>query len=316
MVFSKHKIAVYYQLLFLLIVVIYSASCGVGRHIPTAPPVAVSAQQQEIINFGMQFIGVRYQFGGRTPSGFDCSGFTSYVFRHFGIHLNPTSATQDTQFPTISRREDLRVGDLVFFEGRTRNGRVGHVGIVSEVRPSYFRFIHASTSQGVTVSRSTEQYWAVRYLRGGRVLSNEVMVASNQGNARRVREVPVRGTGTTNVTQNNVIIPVASVHPTSAQSPVNEPVVLVNQTGAPVSNNQSNSNDNPPIVLINNSILRREDATNPEVTSESHRTYLVQAGDTLFSISRQFNVTVEQIRQWNPQMGDVLRAGETLIIRH
>jgi cell wall-associated NlpC family hydrolase len=175
--FSKHKITAWFRLLFLLIIVSYLASCGVGRHIPTEPPPpAVSTLQQDIVDFGMRFLRTPYRFGGRTPSGFDCSGFTVYVFRQFNITLNATSAAQDTQFPTVSRQQDLRVGDLVFFEGSARNRRVGHVGIVTETRPNgTFRFIHASTSDGVTVSNSTEQYWAVRYLRGGRVLPDNVV---------------------------------------------------------------------------------------------------------------------------------------------
>ena len=317
--FSKHTVTACYRLLFLLFIAVWFASCGVGRHIPTEPPPAVSTKQQEIVQFGKQFLGVRYQFGGRTPRGFDCSGFTAYVFRNFGITLNPTSATQDTQFPTVYRQQDLRVGDLVFFEGRTRNGRVGHVGIVSEIRPNYFRFIHASVSQGVTVSRSTEQYWAVRYLRGGRVLPNEVHLASNQRTRvepttqtnRRTRNAGTQRTRMADPTQNHAFTPAVSAN-------VNEPTILVNQHTAPLTDNRPNNNEIPPIILINNDVVRREDnpVPPPAAVNEGRRTHLVQPGDTLFSISRRYNVTVEQLRQWNPQMGNVLRAGETLVIHN
>ena len=322
--YSKHKIAVGFQLFLLLLIASYSASCGVGRHIPTEPPAqTVSTKQQEIVNFGMQFLGTRYRFGGRTPAGFDCSGFTMYVFRNFGITLNPTSATQDTQFPTVNRPQDLRVGDLVFFEGRTQNRRVGHVGIVSEVRPNgTFRFIHASVSQGVTVSSSTEQYWAVRYLRGGRVLPNEVMMAS-PGQRTRMEPAPIatdRRTRLANNNQNNAFTPATPTTSTnqSALATANEPIILVNQinTGT-ITDNRTNSPEPPPIVLINNDIIRREDSNvpPPASTQTTQRTHVVQPGETLFSISRLFNVTVEQIRLWNPQMGSVLRAGEVLTIR-
>ena len=319
MAFSKHRLATCCQLFLLAVLASYFASCSVGRHIPTEPPAqVVSTKQQEIVNFGKQFLGVRYRFGGRTPAGFDCSGFTVYVFNQFGIRLNPTSATQDTQFPTISRQQDLRVGDLVFFEGRTQNQRVGHVGIVSEVFPNgTFRFIHASVSQGVTISHSTEQYWAVRYLRGGRVLPDEVVMASS-GQRTRMEPTPPatnRRTRLVNNNQNNAFTPIASTTQ-SATSVVNEPIVLVNQSStAPLTNNRNN-NDTPPIVLINNDVIRRDDThvPPPETTNAEQRTHLVQSGETLFSISRQYNVSVEQIRQWNPQMGNVLRAGESLVI--
>jgi LysM repeat protein len=327
---SKYRIAYCYHSLFYLLIVFYLASCGVGRNVPIQPEPApaVSTKQQEIVNFGKQFLGVRYRFGGRTPSGFDCSGFTVYVFRQFGITLNATSSTQDTQFPTVYRQQDLRVGDLVFFEGRTRNGRVGHVGIVTENRPNYFRFIHASVSRGVTVSRSTEQYWAVRYLRGGRVLPNEVQVASNQRartNAsspppptRRTRNATNQRTRFANNNQNSALVPATAAHQASVQTNANEPIILVNQTNnPPFDNRPANSNERQPIVLINNDVVRREDnpVPAPVAANEGQRTHTVQSGETLFSISRQYNVTVEQLRQWNPQVEDVLLTGETLIIR-
>ena len=333
--YPRYRIASCYRTLFYLLIVFYLASCGVGRNVPVQPeqPFAVTTKQQEIVNFGKQFIGVRYQFGGRTPRGFDCSGFTVYVFRNFGITLNHTSATQDTQFPTVYRQQDLRVGDLVFFEGRTRNGRVGHVGIVSEVRPNgTFRFLHASVSQGVTVSNSTEQYWAVRYLRGGRVLPNEVQVASNQRtrtnapppppqtSARRTRNTENQRTRIANNNQSSAFTPATATHQhqsAAATANRNEPIILVNPaTNTPLPDNRTNDNPSP-LVLINNDAVRREDNTvSVPTANEGRRTHTVQPGETLFSISRQYNVTVEQLRQWNPQMGSVLRAGEILTIHN
>ena len=323
MEYSKRTIATCYRSLFYLLIVFYLASCGVSRNVPPPPSSVVSTKQQEIVNFGKQFIGTRYRFGGRTPSGFDCSGFTVYVFRQFGIALNPTSATQDTQFPTVYRPQDLRVGDLVFFEGRTRNRRVGHVGIVTETHPNgTFRFIHASVSAGVTVSNSTEQYWSVRYLRGGRVLSDEVLIASGQ----RTRTAPNaqanntgnRRTRMANTGQNHAFTPAIPANQ-SVSSNVNEPIVLVNQTNIlPLADRPVNNDERPPIVLINNDIIRRDDhpaVPDPAITNEQQRTHTVRAGETLFSISRHYNVTVEQIRQWNPQIGNVLRTGEVLVIR-
>ena len=71
----------------------------------------------------------------------------------------------------LAKKEDLAIGDLVFFEGRSRNGRVGHVGIVTEIYPNNnFKFIHSSTTNGVIISSSTEPYYSSRYLRGGRVI--------------------------------------------------------------------------------------------------------------------------------------------------
>ncbi|NMN00077.1 NlpC/P60 domain [Bifidobacterium sp. DSM 109958] len=78
----------------------------------------VSGNGAAVISYAMQFIGVPYVIGGSTPSGWDCSGFTSYVFRHFGVSLSRTSGGQAGNGVSVS---DPQPGDLVIAPG--------HVGI-------------------------------------------------------------------------------------------------------------------------------------------------------------------------------------------
>jgi cell wall-associated NlpC family hydrolase len=73
-----------------------------------------------IVNYARQFLGTPYVWGGTTPAGFDCSGFTQYVFRNFGIELPRTSSGQSTVGTRVSAA-DARPGDLVWWPG--------HVGI-------------------------------------------------------------------------------------------------------------------------------------------------------------------------------------------
>ncbi|MFV0391682.1 MAG: LysM peptidoglycan-binding domain-containing protein [Paludibacteraceae bacterium] len=137
--------------------------------------------QDSLINYGKKYLKVPYRYGGTTAKGFDCSGFTSHVYRNFGYNLQRASKDQAQQFPSV-KKKDLQTGDLVFFEGRRHNGNVGHVGIVTETKSNgQFRFIHASVRQGVTVSSSTEAYYASRYLKAGRVKDNAsaTLFASN-----------------------------------------------------------------------------------------------------------------------------------------
>lgn len=123
-----------------------------------------------VINYGKLFLNTPYRYGACGVSNFDCSGFTSHVFRNFGYNLNRSSAQQAEQFPTIDKAE-LKPGDLVFFNGRRRNGQVGHVGIVVEThQDGDFDFIHASVSNGVVVSNSNESYYNRRYVKAARVL--------------------------------------------------------------------------------------------------------------------------------------------------
>jgi hypothetical protein len=71
------------------------------------------------------------------------------------------------------------VSSSVFFEEQTYDGRVGHGGIVTDVKPNgEFDFIHASTVSGVIISKSTEPYYTARYLRGGRVIEENAILKS------------------------------------------------------------------------------------------------------------------------------------------
>lgn len=162
---------VYKKIATILFATILLASCGAGRKTVATHKSPNSSIQNDLISYSRKFIGKPYRYAGKGPGSFDCSGFTSFVFREFGYKLNSSSDGQERQFPTIGNTKDLDKGDLVFFEGRRRDGSVGHVGIVTETRSDgTFRFIHASTNYGVIVSLSTEPYYASRYLRGGRVL--------------------------------------------------------------------------------------------------------------------------------------------------
>lgn len=134
----------------------------------------VDTEIEEILNFATKFKGVRYKLGATGPSRFDCSGFTSYVFSNFGYKLSRTSREQVNNGKTVEKSE-LLPGDLVFFNGRRAGGtRIGHVGIVTSVdtEKETFEFIHASCSQGVVVSKSTEPYYKKRYVMACRVVEH------------------------------------------------------------------------------------------------------------------------------------------------
>ena len=136
---------------------------------------AISAETEELLSDllseARSHLGKRYSRGSKGPNAFDCSGFSSYVYRQFGYSLSPSSRDQYGQGEKISRTE-LRKGDLVFFKGRSTSGGVGHVGIVvSADEKGNFSFIHASTSRGITISNCSEPYYASRFVGGKRIIS-------------------------------------------------------------------------------------------------------------------------------------------------
>ena len=112
----------------------------------------VCIEPDSVISEAMKHIGVPYRWGGKTPKGFDCAGFTRYVFSKFGVLLAPSAAPQYKMGIPVTK-DSLAVGDLVFFAGRRNMKTIGHVGIVTAVKEGSFDFIHAS-STGIRITSS------------------------------------------------------------------------------------------------------------------------------------------------------------------
>lgn len=125
----------------------------------------------EIIDYATKHLGRPYRSGAKGPSAFDCSGFTSYVFKKFDIALSPSSRTQYTQGRKISL-DEVRPGDLLFFAGRRGGKTVGHVVMAVDVNEDgSIKFIHAATSKGITYGKYPDDgYYSKRYIGARRVI--------------------------------------------------------------------------------------------------------------------------------------------------
>ncbi len=138
-----------------------------GEHVSDYQQVSTEGSQSalEIANFAMTFVGYPYVYGAEHPDyGFDCSGLVYYCFGQFGHSLKRTADDQMDNNGVAVSRDNLQVGDLVFFG----NGAyANHVGIYIGNE----NFVHAANpSSGVRVSSMNETYYATRYLGARRVI--------------------------------------------------------------------------------------------------------------------------------------------------
>ena len=118
---------------------------------------------RSLISTAYDYVGVPYVFGGTTPWGFDCSGYTQYVFRQIGVDIPRTADAQYYSYPKVSA-SNLQPGDLVFFE--TYEPGPSHCGIYI----GNGQMLQAGSSTGVTVSNVFSGYFGARYIGACRVL--------------------------------------------------------------------------------------------------------------------------------------------------
>lgn len=129
----------------------------------TDPETGVSrSDSSKLMDDALSLLGVPYAFGGSSRSGFDCSGYTQYVFKGSGIALPRTTTEQFKVGFSVSRGK-LQVGDLVFFS--TYAPGASHVGIYI----GGGRFVGADSNHGVSISNLDDSYYSSRYLGARRV---------------------------------------------------------------------------------------------------------------------------------------------------
>lgn len=118
-----------------------------------------SSSGSEVVSYAQQFIGCKYVYGGTTTKGFDCSGFTQFVYKHFGVNLNRTAAAQYSNGKAVT---SLQAGDLVMFG---KSG-INHVGIYIGGN----KFVHAANpSRGVTIDTLSTGYYKTNYVGARRI---------------------------------------------------------------------------------------------------------------------------------------------------
>lgn len=138
--------------------------------------VELSTRSRAVVEAANKWLGTPYKYGGDSRRGVDCSALVMNVYKEaLGMKIPRTSRSQ-REFVTDVPRRSLQPGDLVFFSsGKNRNG-VSHVGLFI----GGDRFIHASSSRGVVVSKLSEKYFVAHYHSSGRVVD---MAPKNRADA-------------------------------------------------------------------------------------------------------------------------------------
>jgi peptidoglycan DL-endopeptidase CwlO len=126
----------------------------------TTPPTGDSSKGVQAVAIAMQYLGIPYVWGGASPSGFDCSGLTMYVYAQLGISLPHYAASQYGMGVAVGR-DQLQAGDLVFFRG------LGHMGMYI----GGGNFIHAPhTGDVVKISSLSDSYYTANWVGARRVV--------------------------------------------------------------------------------------------------------------------------------------------------
>jgi len=297
---------------------------------PTKVPLGDS-----IINFGKLFLNTPYRFGSPGTSSFDCSGFTSYVYRNFGYSLKRSSAEQAEQFDTV-QPEELKTGDLVYFSGRSRSKRVGHVGIVvSKNDNGTFDFIHAAVHKGVTISNSDEAYYSRRFVKANRVVGfdpfsvvrsaatdnissnlNEEPIAPivNNSNVQRIRKsIPAeyhrvkRGETLSSIAEKYGM----SIAELKEKNRIKGSKLSLKQQ-LKVKDEENLMVIEPGRAIAENTKPELQAAKKQQPVENTNSLHTVKSGETLFSIAKANNTTVAELQKLNDLSNGKIRLGQEL----
>ncbi|MDD5184919.1 MAG: LysM peptidoglycan-binding domain-containing protein [Paludibacter sp.] len=297
---------------------------------PTYPQISLT---DSIVNYGKLFLNTPYHYGSSGTDTFDCSGFTSFVYRNFGFDLLRSSAEQARQFSSVDRQQ-IKIGDLVFFSGRRRSSRVGHVGIVTNTKDNgQFEFIHAAVHSGVTISNSEEPYYTRRFIKANRVISSDPFLAVLPPSFSNIHPPAIElnpstpfasavihtrkfipaeyhrvksgetlssiahkyGISITDLKRKNHLKG-STIQPKQHLKIKNEEtIMLVEPAKAIVSSSVTAIKDSK----IKQEFAKSDSTTLVTNTKQTPLTHIVKKGETLFSISRLYNVSIDELKKIN-----------------
>lgn len=238
--------------------------------------------RDSLVEYAQKHIGCKYKYGSRGPKAFDCSGFTYYVFQHFGYTLNNSSSSQYLQGEKI-KYNNTEKGDLIFFKGSKLNSKaVGHVGIIINIseKQDTVWFIHASVQRGISIdSYPGYEYYNKRYIGCKRIIGE-----------------------------------LASDKEEDFSDDEKEKEKGKKEDSKPEKETQPADQDSLSTDTLeqNKEIPQNESLIEP--TEKTQVIHIVKKGDNLYRISKQYNCNVDDIIQWNKLKNTNLKIGQKLLI--
>lgn len=269
-----------------------------------------------IISVAKKYIGVKYRRGGNGPDRFDCTGFTSFVFKRFGYNLSRTSKDQAKDGREITGDfSHLQKGDILIFGSRRNPRIIGHVGIFIELdstgRSLYF--IHASTTRGIVVSHLSETYYSNRLLGVRRIIPDFIAPdifstiqdtsKINNVEPQEVARIVLYGNGTWSMIGDDGDV-------VATKDSVN---YILKNSGEWVKVVGSKR----PIPTISPSGPTSSSLRQTSQTKEENQVYhKVKSGETLSSIARRYKTSVESICKLNGiKKTSILKVGRNLRVK-
>ncbi|MBC7773884.1 MAG: C40 family peptidase [Phycisphaerae bacterium] len=171
------------RLLLVIPTILFAIACTPPKSSPKSSPkprpksapyteAVATPFRTKVVEYGKKFVGTTYKYAGQSPkTGFDCSGFTSYVLKEFGVMASPASNIQATEGRYVAL-EKVMPGDLIFF-GESKN-KISHVALVVKRGSGGIICVHSTTSRGVIVENVTQSaYWKPKILFARDVISDD-----------------------------------------------------------------------------------------------------------------------------------------------
>jgi LysM repeat protein len=278
---------------------------------------AFASAGDDIINTGDNYLGKPYRYGSSvgSTSSFDCSSFTSLVFSKHGVNL-PRSSSAQAQVGTPVSKSDLQKGDLVFYD-TNYDGVINHVAIYA----GGGKMLGAQSSTGVAFTDAfSPYYWGDRYVTARRVIEDKKEATKVVENAsqKTKSETSHASSQPTETKSSNVHI-VRSGDTLwgislSYKITVSKIMSLNNLSSSLIFPGQSLKVGGDAVQKTETKTKIQGQSTIKKSDENSNTTYTIKSGDTLWEISKDHGITVNQLMNANDLNSSLIFPGEKLVI--